>query len=540
VTGTPRRGEPSLPQPLSPSLPPTGRERGGQAILLAAAVLLLAGCLLQIVAGYSHPDLSGHAWGSDDAYISYRYAQHLASGQGLVFNPGERVEGFSNLLYVLLLAPAAALVSSENLYAVSAGLNVVFALAALVLLYRFTLRRLGPEPAAAVAMLVALCPAIWVWVASGLETPLVLLLQIAVWVLAEDVVEGRDRRLAGALCLVAALCVLARVDGFITPFLAAGFLILRGRWRAGLAVAATTVATFGATTLWRLSYYGWPLPNTYYAKVTGALPLRLEAGGQQLLSVLLGTGLMVSVAALAVSGVAGLKELKLSFPIVFAAGWLAYFVYVGGDFYSDRFLLALFPMGAWALLALAAESKSRRMVAVLVVLLAVAQLTPIVRDPRYSYTLAKYDRWVTLGHFLGATHRGEVIAIDGAGKVPFFSGLQTIDMLGLADVHIAHGKADPKGYFWAGHAKSDLDYVLARRPDLISNWLAGRWGLEAGPILEPAKLARAGYRLAYLVNADPHSKGQGKDILDVRNLSPDEIRRLRDHGYRTGVFERKR
>ena len=57
---------------------------------------------------------------------------------------------------------------------------------------------------------------------------------------------------------------------------------------------------------------------------------------------------------------------------------------------------------------------------------------------------------------------------------------------------------------------------------------------------EPAKLARAGYRLAYLVNADPRSKGKGRDILDVRNLPPDEIRRLRDAGYRTGVFERRR
>jgi hypothetical protein len=78
-------------------------------VLPVAAILLLAGCLLQFVAGYSDPDLSGHAWGCDDAYISYRYALNLASGQGLVFNSGERVEGFSNLLYVLLLTPVAAL-----------------------------------------------------------------------------------------------------------------------------------------------------------------------------------------------------------------------------------------------------------------------------------------------------------------------------------------------------------------------------------------------------------------------------------------------
>ncbi|TMD96431.1 MAG: hypothetical protein E6I76_07800, partial [Chloroflexi bacterium] len=40
----------------------------------------------------------------DDPYVSFRYASHLASGSGLVFNPGEHVEGYSNLLWTLLLA----------------------------------------------------------------------------------------------------------------------------------------------------------------------------------------------------------------------------------------------------------------------------------------------------------------------------------------------------------------------------------------------------------------------------------------------------
>jgi hypothetical protein len=62
--------------------------------------------MLHACAGYSHDDLSGHARGSDDAYISYRYARNLSRGLGLVFNPGEKVEGYSNLLYVLLVSPA--------------------------------------------------------------------------------------------------------------------------------------------------------------------------------------------------------------------------------------------------------------------------------------------------------------------------------------------------------------------------------------------------------------------------------------------------
>jgi hypothetical protein len=43
-------------------------------------------------------------WTVDDAYISLRYAQNLLDGQGLVYNPGERVEGFSNFSWVILAA----------------------------------------------------------------------------------------------------------------------------------------------------------------------------------------------------------------------------------------------------------------------------------------------------------------------------------------------------------------------------------------------------------------------------------------------------
>ncbi|MCX7840525.1 MAG: hypothetical protein N2559_13895, partial [Anaerolineae bacterium] len=41
----------------------------------------------------------------DDAYISFRYAQNALRGHGLVFNPGERVEGFTNFLWTALMIP---------------------------------------------------------------------------------------------------------------------------------------------------------------------------------------------------------------------------------------------------------------------------------------------------------------------------------------------------------------------------------------------------------------------------------------------------
>ena len=38
----------------------------------------------------------------DDAFITYRYARNLARGEGLVFNPGERVEGYTNFLWTVM------------------------------------------------------------------------------------------------------------------------------------------------------------------------------------------------------------------------------------------------------------------------------------------------------------------------------------------------------------------------------------------------------------------------------------------------------
>jgi len=72
---------------------PTGRPGRNAWILLGVTLVLLL----------------AHSWLyrflTDDAFISFRYSVNLAHGQGLVFNPGmERVEGYSNFLWVLMLA----------------------------------------------------------------------------------------------------------------------------------------------------------------------------------------------------------------------------------------------------------------------------------------------------------------------------------------------------------------------------------------------------------------------------------------------------
>ena len=72
------------------------------------------------------------AWVCDDVFISFRYVDHLLRGQGLVFNPGERVEGYTHFLWVILLAACNRL--GFDLVALGRYLPILFFAATLVVL----------------------------------------------------------------------------------------------------------------------------------------------------------------------------------------------------------------------------------------------------------------------------------------------------------------------------------------------------------------------------------------------------------------------
>src|SRR5262249_13177362 len=126
------------------------------------------------------------------------------------------------------------------------------------------------------------------------------------------------------------------------------------------------------------------------------------------------------------------------------------------------------------------------------------QLLQAGEDPRFPYTGDRYDRWVLLGHHLARSHPGATLPTDAAGKIPSFSGLQTIDMLGLTDAHIAHVAPAAGSDLIIGHSKHDAEYVLARRPGLIATWIETdldmKWGLGRS-------LWEREYRLRFLVNS---------------------------------------
>lgn len=509
-----------------------------------AALLLLIGCAYGVLFCASARDISAHARGTDDAYVSYRYALNWVQGHGLVFNPGERVEGYTNLLYTLLMGVP--FVFGWDVYHYSVTLNTGFALLTLALLVYKLRAELGERAAVIGAVLFALSPSIWIWVSSGLETPLILLLQVAIWISVDAIVKAPKDSARGsapslALCLAIALLILARADGFVSSALAVAYLFLKRRSVAGKRAAVTLVCVLSALFAWRIHYYHDLWPNTYYAKVSSTLAVRLKSSVKELGGICARQGLSIYLLAILLSAFEWLKSYRtglasvverLSFGPFFGVCWLGYWLYVGGDNFEDRFLIVLIPIGIAQLLALALEQASGAVQTLIVAVALLVQLSVPVRDDQFGKTPhARYDRLIAMGKFLGQRQPGRVVATAAAGKIPFYSGLKTIDMLGLTDAHISHLKPVE---FIPGHSKFDADYVLSRRPDLITGRLLDG-SLDMGLGLTESKYRNAGYRIRYLANSSNVSRGD--DVIDLLGRSDETILALSNQGWSDGILE---
>lgn len=199
----------------------------------------------------------------DDAYISYRYARNLAAGHGLVYNVGEWVEGYSNLLWTLLLAVGIGLGLQAT--DVAHGLGLASGTAALLVAFAYASAGIVRSR----RWIAALAPGLvlaWigfpVWTLSGLETPL-----FAALVACALAAEARGRLgLGTAAALVATL---TRPEGPLLAAVILGVNALRGApqgRRRAFAWAAVFAVGLALLTGFRMYYYGSLVPNTFYAK----------------------------------------------------------------------------------------------------------------------------------------------------------------------------------------------------------------------------------------------------------------------------------
>ena len=299
---------------------------------------------------------SSEAWFlTDDAFISFRYVRNLLDGHGLVFNPGEYVEGYSNFLWVLELAAIWGLsgVAPER---AAPWLSVAFTAGAVAAMMWWIarlplLRHRGLVGWMALG-LVCSSATFAVWTSGGgLETR-----QFTFFVVLAVVCLGlyRDSRrglLAASLSLAAA--ALTRPEGVMLAALCCGWFVVQrmadtGRlnpdWRRLLWLAAPFVILVSAHFLWRYSYYGEWLPNTYYAKHVRPW---YESGFRYLWAAALETGLylLIPLAAVAMRNRWRASRDGIWALVLLLVGvHMAYVMRIGGDHFEYRPLDFYWPL----------------------------------------------------------------------------------------------------------------------------------------------------------------------------------------------------
>jgi len=394
----------------------------------------------------------------DDAFISYRYAANLAHGHGLVYNPGERVEGYSNFLWTLLMAVVVLLgFRPED---VGPPLSAVLAIATLAMVMVFARRRGG---FGVLAGLVLAASSIWAtWATGGLETSLFTLFVTAsaLALMTGLSVPGRVAWLnAGAAA--AGLACLTRPDGPLVAGLEGLVLVAlawrgRARWSDALRWWAIVALFAVPHEMWRLVYYGHWAPNTYAVKPPG--PTRLVFGVRYLVQATRDTGLWLLplplvAAALLRRRPRGLGAADAAVLATVVLGFTAYLATTGGDFMPVfRFVAPIVPLASLAFAAALAGLPDQHArpglrygaVALAVILVASWLGINAAQSWRQQRTWSEgdlvsvgwarreVDDWLRIGDLLAhTTLPTDTLATTAAGAVPYRSGLYTIDMLGL-------------------------------------------------------------------------------------------------------------
>jgi len=275
------------------------------------------------------------AWYGDDWLITLRTALNAHAGNGLVFNVGERVAGYTHPLWLMVILVVGS-VTGSWVYAVVIVNGALAVMAAALLLWR-------TRTAAAmvfVGLVLITSNVVTVWSTGGLEGPLGALLIVALVAL---VPRQSPRPLRSVLwgVLIAAVA-LTRLDAVILVAPLVGLVMWShraNRRHVGL-MAAGALAPLAAWSLFAWVYYGSILPNTFAAKTNIDIP-RSELFGQGLfyLRYSLDYDSVIWVPLLAaLVAVLGTRCSRAAALLTGAGVYLIYVVSVGGDFMAGRFL----------------------------------------------------------------------------------------------------------------------------------------------------------------------------------------------------------
>jgi len=241
---------------------------------LLLSLFIPAAVLTTVHAYYYYPFVA------DDSFISFRYAARLLEGKGLSWTEGRPVEGYSNLLWVLVLA-AVKKMTGGAFWVIALVLNYLCSLGSLWLMLRIVGRLTLYNTIALIwsGVLFAISAPIAIWINGGLEVPLVMLLLMAALYCISPALHHASYGFVqmGRAGIWLGLLALARPDGILfTWAISAGLVVLARRLRPLFLLNAIVVLFYAGQLLFRLSYYGEWVPNTALVKIGFTLPRAWE------------------------------------------------------------------------------------------------------------------------------------------------------------------------------------------------------------------------------------------------------------------------
>ncbi|MCD6288735.1 MAG: hypothetical protein J7M12_06425, partial [Candidatus Hydrogenedentes bacterium] len=486
----------------------------------------------------------------DDAFITFRYSSHLAAGYGLVFNVGgERVEGYSNFLWMAILALCRRL--GFDIVGAAKTLQDLCAAAAIpitALCYRAAAGKdrqvwqVGPVAASA---LLVVNLSFLVCTQMGLETALFALLVITgTW---RFLIEEEEVRFPWS-GLVFAMAAMTRPEGFIFPciivFRAVLMkLVLRRPVRYSVQWTVAFAGIYVPYFAWRWTYFGHLFPNTYYAKVKTSTVANLIAGLRYCMGYICGYGwrninpatapmrwVAVVPAFLTIPSCKDPKRLLL---LGVAGGYVSFIALSGGDWMPyNRFFANIAPVLAilavmgvedaarWCLAKRLAGPSAIRSAAGVMIGLMVAGSVWIPDSPFHIYPVRgtgyaichpsyiadqirliegkkpRFDQ--RIGEWMKDRYPPDsLFSTELAGALPYYSGLPTLDTFGLNSTKIA----DLIRY---GTAEDVASYVLDVKPAIFSMAIQsqnGGTGHQFGSPYDKAVFVSPEFRRLYSIDA---------------------------------------
>jgi hypothetical protein len=407
------------------------------------------------------------AWLCDDAFISFRYADHLAHGLGLVYNAGERVEGYSNLLWTLLTAFGMRLGIPPEGGSIAWGIG--FYAATLAWLLADGLGAGGAPGGARPRVLVpvacvlaAVHPDLQRYATGGLETSMFTFLVTAGVLLA--VRRSWGARGLAASGLAFALAALTRPDGLLLAPLVAGWVLVTRRPRAASLAAFLGVflAVWAPVTIAKAAYYGDLLPNTWYAKSAG---IAWVSQGWVYVSLYFrrywALALALPVGALAWSAGRGADREAaddLALALLLACAYTAFVLRVGGDFMYARLLVPATPLLTLALARSLDVLASRRALVHTAVALLAAAAVALAPNP---LAVGEMSHGIVDEAAVYTPERMQATRSEGLALRRYFAGLPVTVAIVGSQAALAY-YADPAVVIEAGAGLTDR--WIARQP----------------------------------------------------------------------------